>query len=87
LNPDLEIEGGHIGYAIRPSLRKMGYGTLILTLTLEKARALGLRGVLVTCDTENLGSARIIEKNGGVLESVAISPDSNKKISRYWIEI
>jgi predicted acetyltransferase/NTP pyrophosphatase (non-canonical NTP hydrolase) len=86
LNPDLEIEGGHIGYAIRPTLRRLGYGTQILALTLEKAREMGLQRVLVTCDTDNIGSARIIEKNGGILESYATSPESGKQISRYWIE-
>ncbi len=87
LNPELKIEGGHIGYAIRPSMRRRGYGALILDLTLDKARNMGLQRVLVTCDTDNIGSARIIEKNGGILESYTISPESGKQISRYWIEI
>src|SRR4028119_1569803 len=39
LTPVLEREGGHIGYAVRPSERRKGYGTLILALTLEKARS------------------------------------------------
>ena len=47
LNPELEARGGHIGADIRPSERKKGYGTLILTLTLEKARELGLKKVLI----------------------------------------
>lgn len=87
LNPDLEIEGGHIGYAIRPTMRRLGYGTKILALTLEKARNLGLQRVLVTCDSDNIGSARIIEHNGGKLENYAVSPESGKQISRYWIDI
>ena len=87
LTPALEEEGGHIGYVIRPSERRKGYGTLILALALEKALARGLSRVLVTCDTENIGSARIIEKNGGILASRAISARSGKQISRYWIEI
>lgn len=87
LTPALEVEGGHIGYAIRPSVRRQGYGTLILELTLEKARSRGLRRVLVTCDTDNLGSARIIEKNGGVLSGSALSPRSGVPISQYWIEL
>jgi predicted acetyltransferase len=86
LSPALEVEGGHIGYAIRPSARRNGYGTHILALTLEKAQARGLKQVLVTCDTDNLGSARIIEKNGGVLAGHAVSPRSGKQISQYWID-
>jgi predicted acetyltransferase len=87
LTPALQIEGGHIGYIIRPSRRRKGYGTLILSLTLEKARVLGLERVLVTCDTDNIGSARIIEKNGGVLAGRAVSHRSGKFVSQYWIEL
>ena len=87
LNSALEVEGGHIGYAIRPSARRQGYGTHILALTLEKARRMGLRRVLVTCDTDNIASARIIKKNGGVLNGLVISPRAGRPISQYWIEM
>lgn len=87
LTNSLEYEGGHIGYVIRPSDRRKGYGTRILALTLEKARDLGLNRVLLTCDTDNIGSARIIEKNGGKLASQGISPSYGKPISRYWITL
>jgi predicted acetyltransferase len=72
----LAIEGGHIGYNIRPSERRKGYGTLQLRLGLEKARGLRLTRVLVTCDDDNLPSAKIIETNGGVLSGRSISPES-----------
>lgn len=87
LTPELEIEGGHIGYDIRPSDRRRGYGTRLLALTLERARARGLERVLVTCDTDNIASARIIEKNGGALAGQAISHRSGKPVSQYWIEL
>ena len=87
LTPALENEGGHIGYAIRPRQRRKGYGTCILRLTLEKARDMGLDRVLVTCDTDNLASARIIEKNGGALAGYGISPQSGIQVSQYWIDL
>ncbi|HPH95182.1 MAG TPA: GNAT family N-acetyltransferase [Anaerolineaceae bacterium] len=87
LNPALELRGGHIGYAIRPSMRRQGHGTRILALTLEKARELGLTRVLVTCDTSNIASARIIEHNGGILENFTTSPSDGVQISRYWIQL
>lgn len=87
LTPALEYEGGHIGYDIRPSERKKGYGTLILKLTLEEAQRLGLWRVFLTCDTNNIGSAKIIEKNGGVLQDEVISQRTGKLISRYWIDL
>ena len=87
LTPALEYEGGHVGYDIRPSERRKGYGTLILKLTLEKARELGLQRVMLSCDTDNVGSAKVIEKHGGVLQDQAVSQRSGKQISRYWVEL
>jgi predicted acetyltransferase len=87
LTPALEVEGGHIGYLIRPLERRKSYGTLQLKLALEKARLLGLQRVLLTCDADNTGSFRIIEKNGGVMTGKAVSPYSGKPILRYWIEL
>jgi predicted acetyltransferase len=87
LTPALEHEGGHIGYGIRASARRKGYGTLILRLTLERAKIFGLHRVLVTCDTDNTGSAKIIEKNGGRLAGRVVSNRTGKQVSQYWIEI
>lgn len=87
LTPDLEHEGGHVGYRIRPSQRRKGYGTRLLALTLDKARERGMRRVLVTCDSDNLASARIIQKNGGKLENEVISVITGRLVSRYWVEL
>lgn len=87
LNPLLEHEGGHIGYDVRPSERRKGYGTLILKLTLEKAKKLNLEKVLLTCDTDNTASVKIIEKNGGTFAGHSVSKKNGKQISRYWIAI
>ena len=69
LTPHLLQIGGHIGYVIRPSKRKQGYGKLILKLTLEKAKEMGIEKALLTCDITNEGSRKIIEGNGGVFEN------------------
>jgi predicted acetyltransferase len=87
LNAFLENFGGHIGYEIRPSVRRRRYGTQILRLTLEKARELGLRRVLITADSSNVGSRRIIEKNGGVLDSEAVSQHTGELLRKYWIAL
>ncbi|HEX8035815.1 MAG TPA: GNAT family N-acetyltransferase [Ktedonobacterales bacterium] len=87
LTPDLEVIGGHIGYGIRPSQRGHGYGTQLLARTLDKARMHGLKRVLLTCDTDNIASARVIEKNGGVFASHGVTPATGVAISRYWITL
>lgn len=87
LTPKLEDVGGHIGYAIRPDERGKGYGTLILALTLPYARALGLERVLLTCDADNIRSARVIARNGGVLTSEGHSPLRGARVCRYWIAL
>lgn len=87
LNETNYEEGGHIGYDISPKYRKKGYGKIILKLILEKARTLGFKKVLITCNFDNIGSKNIIEHNGGKLENTIISKESGKEVLRYWIEI
>ncbi len=87
LTPTLQDIGGHIGYSIRPSERGKGYGSRILALTLEQARTLGLSHVLLTCDTDNIRSARVIVRNGGVLTSEGYSTLRGGRVSRYWIAL
>jgi len=83
----LKIEGGHIGYSIRPSERKKGYGKRQLALMLEECRWMSYSRVMITCDFDNVGSYKIIEANGGKLTGNAISPRSQKKVLQFWIDL
>jgi len=86
LNPYLERFGGHIGYVVVPEYRRQGHATAMLRQSLRIARQkLGLKSVLLTCDDDNVGSIKTIEKNGGVLESIVTVPDGDKRKRRYWI--
>jgi predicted acetyltransferase len=87
LTAGLEQEGGHIGYDVRPTMRRRGYGTHLLRLALPVLREHGIRRVRITCDEDNIGSATIIEKNGGVLSGTGISAESGKRVRQYWIEL
>jgi predicted acetyltransferase len=73
-------EGGHIGFSVRPSLRAQGHASRALALALLRCVELGLDRVLLTCDEDNLASARTIERNQGVYE------DTRNGKRRYWIE-
>jgi predicted acetyltransferase len=85
LNAWLLRAGGHVGYGIRPSRQRRGFGRLILALALDECRRLGIERVLVTCQEDNLASARIIEANRGVLENVTCDPAGHGRLRRYWI--
>ena len=87
LNEFLLRAGGHIGYVVVREFRRRGYATAMLRQSLEIAgRDFGIGRVLLTCDDDNLGSIRTIEKNGGVLENVVTGPDLVKPKRRYWID-
>jgi predicted acetyltransferase len=86
LNDSLKMAGGHIGYGIRPCERRKGYGTKMLALALEECRKLGLEKVLITCDKENIGSAKVITKNGGIFEREVIEENGNILL-HFWISL
>lgn len=79
LTPWLLEVGGHIGYAVRPSARGRGHATEALGLMSRVAAGRGIDPSLVTCDEDNVGSRKVIEANGGVLEDVR----GNKM--RFWV--
>ena len=87
LSPALRREGGHIGYDVRPSARRRGLGTRLLSLTLEEARRIGLPRVLLTCDDDNVASGRIILANGGLEIDPSVSDRTGKVVRRFWIEV
>ena len=87
LNDYLLNYGGHIGYSIAPSARKKGYGSFMLKEALKEAKNFGLDRVLITCDDDNLASAKVIENNQGILEDRRFEEDNQKWVRRYWITI
>lgn len=90
LTPALLQYGGNIGYGINPKYWKQGYGTIALNLALKKAIELGLEeNLLITCDDDNIGSYKIIEKNGGILENKVENTDEDETFltRRYWVSL
>jgi len=79
LTPRLLETAGHIGYDVAPKARRQGHGTAMLRAALPIAAGMGLETVLITCDTDNVGSRRVIEANGGVLE------DERSGKLRFWV--
>ena len=86
LNEHLLFSGGHIGDGIRPSERRKGYATAMIGLALEECRKLGIKKVLMICDSDNIGSAKSIIRNGGILENEVIN-EYGIPVQRYWITL
>ncbi|WP_446899870.1 GNAT family N-acetyltransferase [Clostridium sp. LBM24168] len=89
LTDELLKRGGHIGYGVRYSKWNKGYGTELLRQALLKSKSMNLHDVLITCNDDNIGSSKIIEKNGGLLENKLENKVNGKQIltRRYWIHI
>ena len=78
---------GHIGYGVRPAERRKGYATQILRLVLDEARNRKIYNILIGSYKSNIGSCKVIEKCGGILENTVTEWDNNGElINRYWID-
>ncbi|MFC4805689.1 GNAT family N-acetyltransferase [Filifactor villosus] len=85
LNEDLLYTGGHIGNGVRPSERRKGYATAMMALALQECKKLGIERVLITCDKNNIASAKSIRNNGGILENEVM--EDGAITQRYWIDL
>lgn len=81
LSNALLIKGGHIGYYIHRKYREQGHGNRILSLALKILRKHKLEKALITCNLNNIGSRKVIKRNGGILENTI--DDS----LRFWIDL
>jgi len=85
LNEYLYKYGGHIGYSVRRIERRKGYSKEMLKIVLDECRKLEMKKVLLTCDSDNIASAKTIKSCGGILENEI--PCGGGLTQRYWIEL
>ena len=86
LNESLLLNGGHIGDGVRPSERRKGYATEMIRLALIECKKLEIDRVLIICNKSNIGSAKSIIKNGGILENEFVDKDGEIN-QRFWIDL
>jgi len=82
-HPNLIEKWWHIWYWIAPQYRRKWYATKMLKLWLIEAKKLWLDKVLITCDINNIGSKKVIEKNWWVFERLT----SDWKMNRFWVNL
>lgn len=87
LTKALESFGGHIGYEIRPSQRSKGHAKNMLRLALPKVLELGVKRALITCDSNNIASQKVIESCEGLFQDEIQLEDREVPTRRYWIEL
>ena len=85
LNESLLLDGGHIGDGVRPSERRKGVATKMISLALIECKKIGIDKVLMVCDKDNIGSAKSIQNNGGILENEVVV--DGIAMQRFWINI
>ncbi len=87
LDGDFALYAGHIGYSVRPSERRNGYGTQMLQLALQKCREMGMDSILISCVDTNEASRRTILKCGGVFDSTYYYSATDQTIEKYRITL
>lgn len=85
LNEYLYNYGGHIGYSVRKAERRKGYAKEMLKIALKKCRELKMKKILITCDADNIASAKTIKACSGILENEVY--EDGILVQRYWIEL
>ena len=79
--------GGHVGYSVRPSERRKGYGTILLEAAKDLAQDTKIERLLVTCDPANVASVGVIKKCGGVFQDETYFKPVDHDVCRYWITV
>jgi len=87
LTDALKKFGGHIGYEIRKKYRGQGHGKQMLKAVLPLAKKLNIEKALITCDSTNIGSQKVILSVGGVLQDEINNEGRDVPTQRYWVEL
>lgn len=85
LNQRIRKCGGHIGLGIRPSYRGRGLSHVLMALTIQEARKRGISALHLHCHKDNEASARMILRNGGLLDSEIDDGQPAKTVLRFIV--
>jgi predicted acetyltransferase len=87
LNEKLSFRGGHLGYAVAPRFRGLGYGAEMFEQALPYCLEIGLKELMITCSDTNTPSWKLIERFGGQLRDKVWDDEDKQTIRRYWLHL
>lgn len=87
LTPQLRRYGGHVGYSVRPDHRGRGHATTLLTGAMDLARQRGHTALVLSCGPDNLASARVIQKCGGVLQERSFHQEHQREVLLWEVPL
>lgn len=76
---------GHAGYGVRPSERRKGYASTMLAMALPIMKEYGINPVVISCDKDNVASAKTVIKNGGRLMEEVVETGTGEIVQVYHI--
>lgn len=87
LTSALKKFGGHIGYEVRASERGRGHGKAMLKAILPSVSTMGIKEALITCDSTNIASQKVILSVGGKFQDEILNEGHDAPTQRYLIKI
>lgn len=85
LDEKFNLDGGNVGYGVRPSDRRKGYAKIMLRLALEKLAEMGIHRVILTCAEDNIGSENTMRACGAVYKNTIVNENA-EKIKRFVLK-
>lgn len=87
LNEPLREVGGHLGYGVAPPYRKRGFATQLFAAGRQLLKNLGHDHCLMSCETDNFPSLKLIENAGGILLDEVINPADQRPVFRFRVPL
>ena len=81
LTPELEKEGGNLGYYIKPEYRNKGYVPEIVAQLIDEGKKRGMKKILMTAKFDDFSTIEMIMNNGG------IEDEPNGDVLRFWVNL
>lgn len=83
LSDRLRIRGGHVGYSVVPGARSRGHARALLRWASDACAKQGVRVALITTDSDNIASQRVIRACGGRVDRTLTHPVDGRVVVHF----